>query len=422
MTISRPATWALFPWVCARPEQLTAANVAGSLAESLGLLLGPAVGAGLIALSGPGLAFGAMAGVMALVTVAAVVLQVHHAPSAAPDRMTIGDVGREVIAGIRVVGSTGSGTVVAFMGLGFVLLGAVDVGAVIAATEVLERSESVAGLLTTASGFGAVVGAMASVLLVGRARLITPMLSAAALAGIPFALAASSNVLALTLGFFALNGIGAQAMETIGKTMTQRSTSDDVLARVFGLVESLTMLAMALGAAVIALLAAWVGARQAMVVSGLSVPAVAALMARSLAAIDRATVPPDGERIDALQGVAMFEPLALPVIEQLALNMEPIEAPAGATLFTQGDVADHVTVISGGEVEIRRDGRSVAFCGPGEHVGEVGVLRGRPRNATVLAHTAVSGWTIDRTVFLEAVTGHPQSLAAAESVTTAREP
>jgi CRP-like cAMP-binding protein/cytochrome P450 len=62
--------------------------------------------------------------------------------------------------------------------------------------------------------------------------------------------------------------------------------------------------------------------------------------------------------------------------------------PAGTTVFRQGDPADHFYVIRRGEVEVvleqeGREPRVVARLGPGDHFGEIGVLQGVPRNATV---------------------------------------
>lgn len=421
MTVSRPATWALFPWVCSRPEQLTAANVTGSFAESVGLLLGPLVGAGLIALSGPTLVFVVMAAVMAVVTVTTLLVRIDRPKQTAGEPISVGDVGRDILAGVQVVGSTGTGMVVAYLGLGFVLLGAVDVGAVITADQILGESESIAGLLTTAAGLGAVLGSVASVALVGRARLIRPLLLGAAVAGLPIAAAAGTTVTGVALVLFAVNGVGAQMIETVGKTMAQRATDDDVLARVFGLIESMTMLAMAIGAIVIAGLTSWIGPEGALVAVGLGTPAIALLMARSLATVDRETVPPDPARIDALLATPMLEPLALPVIEQLALNMTGRQLPTGETLITQGDLADNLYLVAAGELEVSRRGEVVAVLRAGAHVGEVGLLRGKPRNATVVAGEPTSTWAIDGSVFLEAVTGHPRSLDTAESVTAARD-
>jgi CRP/FNR family cyclic AMP-dependent transcriptional regulator len=101
--------------------------------------------------------------------------------------------------------------------------------------------------------------------------------------------------------------------------------------------------------------------------------------------------------------------------------MRPLEMPVGARLMALGDPAEDLFLVEAGELEVRRDGQLLAVLGQGDHVGEVGLLRGRPRNATVTARTEAMVWAIDGPVFLEAVTGHPQSQATAEDVTAERE-
>ena len=66
------------------------------------------------------------------------------------------------------------------------------------------------------------------------------------------------------------------------------------------------------------------------------------------------------------------------------------------------------------------DGRVVSSMGRGDGFGEIALLRDVPRTATVTARTDAELCALERDDFIAAVTGHPASAEAAQSVVTAR--
>ncbi len=94
------------------------------------------------------------------------------------------------------------------------------------------------------------------------------------------------------------------------------------------------------------------------------------------------------------------EPLLTVATERLAA----VRFGAGETILRQGEVSDRFYVITQGDVEVtRRDpsGRDaiVDTLVPGQYFGEIGLLTGAPRNATVRAKTTVELLVVDQGTF-----------------------
>ena len=72
---------------------------------------------------------------------------------------------------------------------------------------------------------------------------------------------------------------------------------------------------------------------------------------------------------------------------------------AGEIIINQGDIGDNFYVIDSGEVEIIIDGRNISVIGENGTFGELALIHGRPRAATVKAKCDCKLWAIDRIVF-----------------------
>jgi CRP-like cAMP-binding protein len=85
---------------------------------------------------------------------------------------------------------------------------------------------------------------------------------------------------------------------------------------------------------------------------------------------------------------------------------------AGETLFRQGDPSDVAIQILSGSVDVLREvGDDAIVLGTvraGEFVGEMGVLEGRARSATVRAAARVEAELIERHAFLDRVSDEPE--------------
>lgn len=76
--------------------------------------------------------------------------------------------------------------------------------------------------------------------------------------------------------------------------------------------------------------------------------------------------------------------------------MFPVSAHSGEVIIRQGDEGDNFYVIDQGEVEVFVDGNMVTVIGEGGSFGELALIYGTPRAATVKAKTDVKLWGLDR--------------------------
>jgi CRP/FNR family transcriptional regulator, cyclic AMP receptor protein len=104
---------------------------------------------------------------------------------------------------------------------------------------------------------------------------------------------------------------------------------------------------------------------------------------------------------DRLKSVPPFDSLPDDVRERFAVWVGELKVDAGRTLAEQGDYAYELYVIEEGKAEVLQNGETIAELGPGEFFGEMGVLEGKQRNATVVAATpmrlfTLSHWDVKR--------------------------
>jgi len=225
-------------------------------------------------------------------------------------------------------------------------------------------------------------------------------------------MAVGISPLALALLLLAVSGAGWSLADVAGRTLLQRVSDDDVIARLFGLIEGIGAGAYAIGSVLASVLVVSFGARGAVFLAGATMPLLALVSWRRLRAADRSAHVPAAE-MALLRSVSIFAALPAPAIERLAHDVVTETVPAGAVLVRQGDVGDRFYVIADGIAVVSIDGARVNRLGGGDHFGEIALLRDVPRMATVTARTDLTVLVLGREPFLETVTGHPQSLERA---------
>jgi predicted MFS family arabinose efflux permease len=407
-------------------EDLAPANGLMSTVESVAWTVGPGLGGLLITAAGPSAAAASGAGLAALgVGAGALARRSTLRPVALAGASTTahdsdGDEGlggHEPFTtawrrGLRTI----AGSAAVALPLGLVLVsnlvyGATQVLLLLAATDLLGMSRGGFGALNAALGFGA----FCALLVVNRAaRAAQPrrVLGAAVLAaGLPLALLAVVEAAPVAVALLVVTGLGVVVTEVLACTALQRNVPADQLARVFGILDSLLVSAILLGTLGSPLVVQIVDVRGALVVVGAVIPLAAVLGLPRLArrpepgAADLDALAPT---VQVLAGLPVLRAASVTVIETLAAAAVAEPVAAGDIVIRQGDQPDDFFAVLGGqfEVSILPDGGSrqvIATLGPGTGFGEIGLLHGVPRTASVTAVSDGEVLRVPGTAFLNAV-------------------
>lgn len=112
-------------------------------------------------------------------------------------------------------------------------------------------------------------------------------------------------------------------------------------------------------------------------------------------------------RIDALRDNGFFGVLPTPELRRVARHCEMVELPAGTELTRQHEHGTECFVLDSGSVDVYVDGQVIATAGPGEVVGEIGLLDHGPRTGTARARTPVRAFAIGSREFGAMLENHP---------------
>jgi CRP/FNR family cyclic AMP-dependent transcriptional regulator len=100
-----------------------------------------------------------------------------------------------------------------------------------------------------------------------------------------------------------------------------------------------------------------------------------------------------------LARIPIFSECSNKELKAISRLVTPVEVRAGKVLTTEGDVGREFMIIASGTATVKRNGRKVATLGPGDFFGELAVLAGVPRTATVTAETDMVVEALNRQEF-----------------------
>jgi CRP-like cAMP-binding protein len=88
-------------------------------------------------------------------------------------------------------------------------------------------------------------------------------------------------------------------------------------------------------------------------------------------------------KLELLKTVPLFSRCSKKELEEVAQLADEVDLPAGRNLATEGATGKEFVVIVEGGADVRRKGRKINTLGSGDFLGEIALIAGIPRTATV---------------------------------------
>jgi MFS family permease len=402
-----PAVGAAIPGLVRDETEIGPANSVWASLDNIAFVVGPAVGGLLIAALGSAAVFAVTAFLFAgcllvflpLPSDRTLALARPAAILEAMDERTLEPVDDRIttpVLGLVVIEIVASA-----------LSGALGVLTVVVAVDALGQGEATIGLLNAALGVGGLLGALGSGLLVLRRGLAPPLAVGAVAVCLGFlGLTVAAGLPGASLAF-AVASAGGLIVDIILMTLLQRIVPDAVLGRGVGLLLTIWATAYAVGAFAGPVLADAVGLAPLLVASAVAMALATVLgMAMIGPALRPTRFAPEIARVADLP---VFAGLAPARIERALRLLSARDVAAGETIIREGDPADRFFIAVSGRYGVTQavgpghEDKLLREMGPGDVFGEIGLLAGVPRTATVTAATDGRLLALDGPDFLELV-------------------
>ena len=91
------------------------------------------------------------------------------------------------------------------------------------------------------------------------------------------------------------------------------------------------------------------------------------------------------EKLDLLRRIPLFSGFDRRRMERLGMLADEVDVPAGKVLMRQGESGSDMMIVVRGSVAVERDGSRLNTLGPGDFFGEIALVDGGPRTATITA-------------------------------------
>jgi hypothetical protein len=194
-----------------------------------------------------------------------------------------------------------------------------------------------------------------------------------------------------------------------------------LISRVFGVFWAVILAGLSVGALVTPFLLRYAGLDATILLAALVIPGLVVVAYPRLALLDR-VMSTQAEilapRVRVLEQLGIFAAASQNVLERLAKNSEEVLIESGMPIVREGEDADALYVLVDGRVDVSAHGergrtdRHIRYMKAPSFFGEIGLLQGIPRTATVTTTEPTRLWRISGEDFLAALTESPLSASA----------
>ena len=398
--------------------RLGPANALLHTVQDLGVLIGPAIGAILLAVAPAWIAFLANGATFAVSALLILTMRADAAPAGghAPE-------GARLAGGLRTVRTTAFARwLIVIVAMVEFTYGAQTVQLVVYATRSLGLGRGGYGVLLTAAGAGGLISAVVNGRLSTSRRVSLVVIVAGSLACATQFGYAGVRMLAIALAVTVIGNAGLVCCEVVGETALARITPRDALGRVIGIFDAVSVAAVIAGAVLATVLVVSTSLRASLLILGaaaLLITVACGLGLRGLDALSAQRADALASRVKVLEGLPVTVGVPQIVLEQLAAAAQFCPLPPGVDVVVQGAPAHAFYAVVEGRVVVHRDGKAVVHLGHGDSFGERGLLDHAPRNATVTTETDTTLLRVDGHALLGALEAAPGLRPALDLSSTA---
>jgi len=399
-----------------KEDSLAAANGLITTIDYLAIALGPALGGFVIAVGGvPAFSFG----VNGLTFVASAIF-LSRVPRGG--RIQRGEekripLRRQVAQGAGAITSSGSVVIlVAIIVAATFTYGEETVLYPLVAERLLSTGAEGVGYLFAAFGVGGVLASGVANRVVERGRPGVVLVLGSLVAATPLLFLPLTTTPAVAYLLVAIEGGSFIFVEVLATTLLQRIVRADMMARVFGIIDSLTVAGTVLGAFVAPVVVRLLGLQAGLWTAGGILIVLTLLCIPRIRVLDNEAARRRqelGPKITLLSDLSIFAAMPRGSLESLAAVTEEESVTSGEIVIEQGAPADDFFVVRSGTLEVLSSGEGggaqakIRELGEGDYAGEIGLVERLPRTATVRATSDCSLYRIKGDDFLSAVNGTP---------------